>query len=352
MTKRHEQAQPQSHLDGNRLPFFREDFASSASARWPESLPTPSTGGSDLRSILVPLDGSPMAERALPYALALARRAAATVRIAHVHSLLDSVEPWKLFHSDNLMDRERRQKEVYLQSIMRRMGRQVDQQITSIVIQSRDVGRSLCAAAAGISLVVIATHGRGPIGRLMHGSTSHTLLRELRCPLLVVRGNGSTVDWTDGAMPRRVLIPLDGTGFSEAVVDSAATIGRLTNAHFTLAHFHDIERISIRSGLEDPYGYLREASKRFRKLLPKLGTEVVNSDQPVATSILSAAEELRVDMIALATHGRRGLARLVHGSIADSIVRRANTPVLLFRPSTQEAEAQHFLSAQSSLLAG
>lgn len=353
MARRREPAQPRRLFMGlNRPPVVSGgDHASDSSLEWPRSMPTPSIGGSDLRSILVPLDGSPMAERALPHALAIARRAAATVRIAHVHSLLDSVEPWQLLYSDTLSDRLRRKKEVYLQSVMRRIGRRVDQQVAAMVIESGDVTRSLCKAAAGVSLVVMATHGRGLIGRLMHGSTSHTLIRELPCPLLLIRGNDSTVALTDDPLPRRVLIPLDGTRFAEKVIPSAAAIGRLTGAHFTLAHFQDIERVSMGSGLDDPDGYLRGAAMRFQGLLPTLRTEVVTSDRRIATAIRSVAEELEVDLIALATHARRGVARLVSGSIADSIVRRAITPVLLFRPSIPEAEPQRSWSAQSSQFA-
>lgn len=75
--------------------------------------------------------------------------------------------------------------------------------------------------------------------------------------------------------------------------------------------------------------------------MPGVNAEVVTGDQRIANSILTCAEELKVYWIALTSHGRRGLARLVRRSVANSVVRKATMPVLVFRPSVRELELQN-----------
>jgi len=246
-----------------------------------------------------------------------------------------------------LVERLRRQKQAYLQSVVRRVSRRVDVQVAAMVIESGEIAHSLCEAAAGVALVVMATHGRGLVGRLLHGSMANSLMRQLPCPLLLVRSRGSTVDLTGDPMPRHVLIPLDGTKFAEMVVDSAVAIGWLSGAQFTLAHFQDVEAMFGRTELVDPRRYLLDAARRLKERLPGVNTEVVISDQRIATAILSLVEEQEIDLIALTTHRRTGLARLVNRSVADSVVRRAKTPVLVFCPSLREADEQNRSLARS-----
>jgi len=293
---------------------------------------------SGLRSLVVPLDGSVMAEHSLPSALAIARRSGASVRLVHVYSALDSLNPWQPLYDYNQqsMELRRRRKEEYMQSVMRRIGRRDDVELVSVVIDGDDIAESLCQAAVGSDLVVMASHGRGFLGRLLHGSVTHSLTRMLPCPLLHVRGEGTAVEWMDDPLPRHVLIPLDGTKLSERIIEYAAAIGSLGQVKCTLTHFQDLEHTCRRNALVDAHSYLHEAAGRLRERLPHVTAEVVVSDQRIATEILLLVEEQGIDLIALTTHGRTGLKRLLRGSVADEVLQRAKTPVLVFRPAVQK----------------
>jgi nucleotide-binding universal stress UspA family protein len=309
-----------------------------ASVQWPGQAPGRSgLRFSRVRSLLVALDGSPASEHALPYALAIARRSGATIRLVHVHSLLDSVSVWQQYYSDKLQERLRRKKQAYLQSTLRRISRRVDVQITAVVIKSGEIARSLREAAAGAALVVMATRGRGFVGRLLHGSVADTLMRTSPCPLLLVRGHRSAVDLASDPLPRHVLVPLDGTCFAEKAIECAAAMDWLSCAQFTLAHFQNLDMIGSPE-LADPRRYLLDAAARWRERPRVVNSEVVTSDQRTATAILSFAEEQEVDLIALTTRGRNGLSRLVNWSVTDSVVRRATSPVLVLRASDQESD--------------
>lgn len=341
MTQRREpQGRRRLAIGLNRMSLVHsQQHSSNSPVQWPEKA-FGRVHWSRVRSLLVPLDGSLTAEHALPYALAIARRSGAAIQLVHVHSLLDVVSPWQLYYSDQLVEPLRSQKQAYLQSVLRRVRREVDVQVTALVRDSSEIAHSLCEAAAGASLVIMATHGRGLVGRLLHGSVADALMRMSPCPVLLVHGDGSAVDLTSDPMPRHVLVPLDGTTFAEGVFDAAATLGSLGGARFTLAHFQRVgeaQRWPDRSGA---HGYLQEAAMRFKRRVPDVNTEFVLSNQRISRAIQSLIVEEGIDMVALTTHGRQGLARLVKGSVAAAVARRVKMPVLVVCPSVQMAERQ------------
>ncbi len=311
---------------------FRVPSREESSGRWVVPF-------SRLRSLVVPLDGTSFAEHALPHAIAIARRSGAKVRLVQVHSLRDSVSFWEQYYSDSLINRLRRKKQEYVQSIAGRVRRLVDTEVAGIVVESGEITESLSEAAAGASAVVMATHGRGLVGRLLHGSLADSLIRRLSCPVLLVGGSRFPVDLTRDPMPRHVLIPLDGTRFSENVFDAAVDIGSLSSARFTLAHLQHVGEAEFWPDRSGARGHLQGAAMRLKQRVPNVNTEFIISNQRTAPAIVSLIKEKGIDMVALTTHGRHGLARLVKGSVAASVARTAKVPVLVFRPLDQPAES-------------
>lgn len=338
MTRQHRPSRPRRNQEAaNHATFvFGKHFSSELTAPRAEQdsaqgvVPLPR-----IRTVLVPLDGSRKAERALPHALAIARRTGAAIRLVHVHSQLDSFRFWNQLYNDILG--QRLDKQAYLASIVRQLDQLADVRLTAVVVESNGIAPALCEAAAGASLVVMASQPRGLLGRVVHGSVTEILMRTLPCPLLRVSATGPALDLADDPMPRHVLIPLDGTEFAERVVDAATVIGSLSNARFTLAHFQHVGEglWPDRSGAR---GYLHEVTWRFQQRMPYANMEFVISNRGTAGAILSFIEEEGIDMVALTTHGRSGLARLMKGSVAVSVKRRAKTPVLVVCPSLQKAE--------------
>src|SRR5690606_26956373 len=102
-------------------------------------------------SLLVPLDGTPSAEHALPHALALARRSGATLRLVHVHSLLTALDnPWQLYYHRDLVQAARDEKQRYLDQVMRRIARAgSDVPRCSLLVENADVVDALVQAACG-----------------------------------------------------------------------------------------------------------------------------------------------------------------------------------------------------------
>ncbi|MBX6314743.1 MAG: universal stress protein [Isosphaeraceae bacterium] len=302
------------------------------------------------RSLLVPVDGSPFGEHALPLALGIARRAGAALRVVHVYRPMESVlQRERLLHTNGLDAWLRRRQQAYLDHLIRRIARVTSLPVTPAFIEGREIAATLCeVASAGTDLIVMATHGHGPLERIWRGSVADVLMRRLSVPLLLVRGYNAPVDLTGDPLLRHILIPLDGSDFAEQVLEPAVALGALTHADHTLLRVIPLETDDFvgygESIMQRPHGerrqaeawsYLRRAADRLGGPTRRVHPCVVLDEQPVAKAILHYAQAQDADLIALATRGRGGLSRLFGGSVADRVVRSASMPVLVFRPDTE-----------------
>ncbi len=303
------------------------------------------------RSVLVPLDGSAFAEHALPLALSLARRAGAALNVMQVHV------PFALMYTDSMSPggyeaeaRVREQERAYLDGIVSRLASLSGVPVTCALLEGPVVAEMLGgqAAATKADLVVMTTHGRGPLSRLWLGSVADEMVRRATTPVLLVRPYEKAVDLAAEPGLRHILIPLDGSALAERVLEPARALGDLMQSEFTLLRVYgpsiDVDPLSyaareggegageqLRAGALD---FLRRVAEGFEGQGCKVQTHAVLGQHP-ATAILDAAQGLGVDLIALETHGRRGLPRLLLGSVADKVIRGASVPVLVHRSPTK-----------------
>jgi nucleotide-binding universal stress UspA family protein len=307
------------------------------------------------RSLLVPVDGSPFGEHALPLALGIARRAGADVRVVHVHLPFESVLGRQPLRRDSGLDAWlRRRHQEYLDDLTRRLARVAIVPVRPVFMEGREIGASLCAAAhAGADLVVMATHGRGLLGRLWCGSIAEVLMRRLSIPLLLVRGYNAPADLTGDPLMRHMLVPLDGSEFAEKVLEPAIGLGALTGADHTLLRVIRPETdysVGCGGGMTqrslgerrqaEAWSYLRRVAGRLGGGTLRVHPRVVLDEQPIARAILRYAQTHDADLIALATRGRGGLSKLFWGSVADRVVRGASVPVLVARPDGEREEEE------------
>jgi nucleotide-binding universal stress UspA family protein len=299
-----------------------------------------------IRSILVPLDGSPFGEQALPLALEIARRAQAAVQLIHVHQPVAS--PWSgsEWAADlNLESEVRQQEQDYLRETATRLGREFAVPVTSALLEGPVVEviheRALACAA---DLVVMATHGRGPLTRFWLGSVADQLIRQVAAPLLLVRPQPGA---EPPAVVRHVLVPLDGSEQAEQVLGPALDLAALLAADVNLLRVVEPLVVPDRrwagnptSGMDpelvhrlaaDARGYLERVVVSLDGAAPRIAPQVV-VNRRAAEAILAEAGTRPGTLVALATHARAGLARLVLGSVADKVIRGTTGPVLVYRP--------------------
>jgi nucleotide-binding universal stress UspA family protein len=293
------------------------------------------------RSLLVPLDRSSFAEQALPLALSIARRAEARLDLVEVHALYaleDRTAAWLPFEPNR--DAEcRQQEQVYLDATAKWLTSVAQVPVTadvfcgSAVLPETVVEGLLERAVAGrADLVVMATHGRGPLGPFGRGSVADGFFRRAPIPVLLVRPG----DEARGVIPEPVvdhlLIPLDGSALAERVLGPALDLARLMEARCRLLRV--VESRSSPGGSPEAAqaeAYLERVAGRVRGQGLHVRTQVVVAPH-AAEAILQEAEGQAGGLIALATHGRSGLKRLLLGSVADKVVRGSGSPVLVWRP--------------------
>jgi nucleotide-binding universal stress UspA family protein len=300
------------------------------------------------RSILVPLDGSAFGEQALPLALAIARRAGAAVQLVHVHTAFVYVESGFIY--DNTADRHIRQQEQgYLEDAVKRWGSAAGGVPLSGALRDGRVADAVQEQLAhtGADLIVLTTHGRGPLSRFWLGSVADELIRRASSPVLVVPARETAPDPTKEPLVRHVVIPLDGSTLAEQALEPAVALGRLLGADFsllqvvrpvffpghdpTMGGFPAMGQPATHELQAAAHSYLDGVAQRLRARSLKVQTRVVVDTHP-AVAILDQSTDRPEGLIALATHGRSGLPRALLGSIADKVVRGSTVPVLLCRP--------------------
>jgi nucleotide-binding universal stress UspA family protein len=305
-----------------------------------------------LRTILVPVDGSSFGEHALPMAVGLAQKAGATLHLAHVHQPVPPATIAGVAIMDHLELHRRQDEQAYLSDLARRVteGRTVS---LKTALLEGDVAAAIhdYAKAQGVGLIVLSTHGRGALSRFWLGSVADQLIREATLPVMLYRPQEGRAELKKQIELKKVLLPLDGTPPGEEIIEPALSLAGLFGAELTLvrvvqpvirptyapegtspvglAHsvLEEIPRLQARVD-EEARAYLEGVGQKLRARGAKVEISVVMEEQP-AVGLLREAQARHADLIAMATHARRGLPRLFLGSVADKVIRAGVVPVLL-----------------------
>jgi nucleotide-binding universal stress UspA family protein len=293
----------------------------------------------------VPLDGSPLAERAVPVACALARRWDAPVRLVHVHSALVP-EPIYVEGLAVIDEHLRSQRREHERAYMQQSRRLVEGTPVEAVILEGRVAPALAAEArrSEAQLVVMTTHGRGGLERLWLGSVADELAHGSPAPLLLLRPE----EGAPAPAFHRVLVAVDGSAFADSVLGPATRVAQ-PGAQLTLLTVVEPVAWTLRPtdlgmgvpGQAEREGEAARQLERAAEPLRSRGFDVrvrVASADHVAACILDTARDLDADLVAIATHGRSAVARAALGSVADKVVRGAHRPVLLHRPHLEAGE--------------
>jgi nucleotide-binding universal stress UspA family protein len=306
-----------------------------------------------IRHLVVPLDGSPLAQSVLPAVARLARGLKASVTLLHV---LEHRAPTRVHGERHLADRAGA--EAYLAGVARAsLGRGIR---ASWHVHDDDTGGLPRALAAherefGHNLVVLCTHGRGGGRRALLGSVAQRLVDAGSVPVLVLRPPGRRA--AAGASFRSILLALDPhAGHGGSALGTASELARALGA---VAHLVAIvPAFGLRLGRWAVTGRLLPSAtaemldqsvedaerllSRRRAALERAGvradTLVLRGD-PVR-ALVRAATDVDADLVALSTHGRSGVRTLFTGSVASRVAALCPQPLLLVpepRPRRRDA---------------
>jgi nucleotide-binding universal stress UspA family protein len=295
----------------------------------------------------VPLDGSPLAEQAIPLALEIARAARSKVRLVLVHQSPPPPfyeESAELYVSIELATRKSGRD--YLRGLAAQLRDRSGLQISSVTLDgSADQALVNYVNDIGADLVAMTTHGRGGVRAAWLGNVADHLIRRLDVPVIVTRAREEAGSISTPKI-REILVPLDGSPLAEAALAPALAVAGLFDAELLLAQVvlpptagsslpvafaarYDNEILAYqRKGAQD---YLEGLSEDLRERGARVKTTVIVGHN-VGEALINLAHPERIDLVAIATHGRSGVRRLVLGSVADKLIRAAGPAVLVVRP--------------------
>jgi len=293
--------------------------------------------------ILVPLDGSTIAEGVLPYA-----RAFATALDIPVH-LLQVMDPDTLIpsvaaqqgRSHNILTINREHNGDYLKETAASFSN------PAAISSSVRVGKPAqviieVAATDRDTLVAIATHGRSGIRRWLLGSVAEKVLHGADNDVLLIRAMGQ-IDRKGAAQLKRLVVPLDGSDLAEEALPCAVELAQKMTLELILLRVYLMPGVAYPTGSYAPdwklldqemqeraIEYLEGKSKQLRNEgLERVSFRVLEGN--AAEKIIEIARENSDGLIAMSTHGASGIGRWVLGSVTERVIRYSDTAVLVVR---------------------
>jgi nucleotide-binding universal stress UspA family protein len=297
-----------------------------------------------IKSILFPTDFSPCAERAYNHAVHLARRLVAKLHVLSVvyHEEDAETSPMSFLPlgSDELAV------QLGLESSTIPGADDDSLEVVNVQLQSTSAWRTILeyVEEQKIDLVVMGTHGRHGLDRLLLGSVAEQVVRRAPCPVLTVRQE-HPVRRRPGAVPE-IVVPVDFSPFSRPTLNYAVDLAHHYGAKLALVHV--VEQINLPNvyGIDPIPVVAPDLQARSLQALEALAADEIPPGQPFDCTVLIGhaghdivefADDRDADMIVIATHGLTGLKRLLMGSVTEQVLRAATCPVFTVR-SFESAE--------------
>jgi nucleotide-binding universal stress UspA family protein len=298
--------------------------------------------------ILLPLDGSDLAQQAIPYAEKLAGSLGSQIKLVHVRAP----------HEDKYSNMHK----LYLQKIAEAVKSGAEQYVDKpgkdkITVQSTiltgDPAQEIVdyANKENIDLIVMSTHGRTGITRWALGSVADRVLRATRKPLALIRAKDIRPNTRPKNIINKILVTLDGSAQSEVVIPYVEDLASRIKAEVVLLHvlepsyyvftvggfnwdaYSEKQRRSMKAFYTD---YLQGIADKFRKM--GITTKYQVAFGIVAEVIIDFSDKVHADFVAMSTHGRSGVNRWVLGSVTERVLRAGNTSLFLVRESGAKTE--------------
>jgi nucleotide-binding universal stress UspA family protein len=275
------------------------------------------------KKVVVPLDGSPLAEVALPYAEEVAGKIDSDIILLTVLASEETEEYRSHYqYLSKMEDITRRQVDKYHNS----MGDNGITVGTATRVGNTAEGILDYVNNGSLNLIVMATHGHSGISRWAIGSVADKVVRGTsRQPLLLIRAKGAHPDVRAKRILKKALVPLDGSAESEAVIPFISELALSLDMELTLLRVipKTNHTFSITEEYLQNWGTQLEERGIFARYEVKVGS--------AAECIIDLADELASDMVAMSTRGQTALNIWPLGSVAQKVLLGGNTPLLLIK---------------------
>lgn len=288
------------------------------------------------KNILVPLNGSELSEKALPYAKSIAKLKKSKLVLFAVSLTIFTERRDRLFTS-------------YLEVTAKEFNAEGIKTISAT--SYGDVAKEIVqyANSSKVDLIVMATHGYSKAKKWMFGSVTQKVLYGTEIPVLLIKPASPAISGEFN----RILVPVDGSPFSEATLPYAVELVKKTDKEILLLHVceppivpsYGLKPINptwkkYRDDIWEEKEkmattYLAEKLDELKKNRIKASSRIVKAQSgEVVKTIMQVSKEEDIDLIAVATQGQTGVNRRVYGSVANRIVEEISLPILLVRPAS------------------
>jgi nucleotide-binding universal stress UspA family protein len=290
--------------------------------------------------ILVPLDGTDVAEESLSVVRSLSKVFDAQVTLVCVNS--ESTRRPLTGLKNSSRNSESADKQLYLSQKadqLRSAGTEADYEF-----RDGEVAKEICDIAQNEDIVVMSTNSRTGLQRLLIGSVTLEVIQNASTPLILLR---PTDNWRSrGTNFKRLLVALDGSEFSERILPYVTTLAKAFGSEILLLSVpagstSDSYRTTIETYLQNLAVELGSHDLKVRTLV---------AGNVAAQTIVVTAETEMADLIMLATHGRSGMDRLMLGSVAERVVKNMPCPIFLLpiRDTVQPTDKYHSIGSWHS----
>jgi len=304
--------------------------------------------------ILVPLDGSPLSEKVLPYVTRISKGMGIPVHLIQAFPSPSEAmgDPGHGRFMTGISAGVHDEVIDYLNGV--RIGMEAPGvEITTEAFEGNAVSHIIEAAGKSpTSLVAMSTHGRSGVLRWVMGSVTDKVLHSIKNPMLIVRG-GEEGDPEQDTKLETIIVPVDGSTLAESVIPHVAALAKALGLKVTLLrvaptaaefsaqtgyqrlegeagiHFPSFEEMATEAG-DQALSYLQGLEQKLRDDgVASVDHRIVRGS--AANAIVDVAQETPDNLVAMTTHGRSGPARWTMGSVADRVVRHSGDPVLVVR---------------------
>lgn len=309
---------------------------------------------SSLDTIIVPLDGSALAECAVPVALSLLAPETGRLILVRVPVYAETQAPigaeYNMFWPE-IRDAPNSFRQVYqdtadyLAHVAARAGKPAVEIVTRVEEGDRAGAISDLAAEVKADLIVMTTHGRTGMSRWIIGSVTERVMHDAPCPVLAVRAQSDCLpDRSTNGVANRILVPLDGSELAELALGPALAIAKRVGGELILfrvaqpqdevaAPAQDERMIETQESVGSYQDRIAAACQEHGVSTTTITvTSSGSGAASIANAILDFAVAQQINLIAISTHGRSGLRRWVYGSVTEKVLHNADIATLIVRP--------------------
>ena len=284
-----------------------------------------------MRRVLVPLDGTELATTIFPDACRLAGRNGTLILVLDANWLRYDKETGT--YADWSAVKEAGNYLHAQAAALREQGVRVE--VHRILPHDIVWGIDAAAEVFHADMIACATHGRGPLGRLVHGGMAWRMVAHSPVPVLLRHPEDMPATGSSFAGPRRIMVPLDGSEYAEKALPLAQQ--RALEWHAPLWLVRVVRALAVYSM---PYSHVGAIQCDHDRHMAEAYLEQIAHSLPgavhthvsiggIVDNLVELAKSSSITDIILASHGRTGLSRVILGSVADELIHRLHCPILV-----------------------